>query len=324
MQCRPIDRLPEGPQWEYELKFDGYRALALKADRRVRLLSRNERDFAALFPALVRSLGRLPQETIIDGEIVALNASGQPSFNLLQNYQAPAQVVVFYVFDLLMLSGRNLMNTPLQERRQLLQKRVMRRLREPIRFSETLDAPAARVLDAVRSLGLEGVIAKRRSSLYEAGRRSGTWVKFRVNQGQEFVIGGYTPSGRNFDTILIGYYRDKRLIYVARVRNGFVPAARDALFRLFAGLRTDRCPFANLPESRKGRWGEGLTAADMEKCRWLRPQLVARIEFTEWTPADHLRHPRFAGLREDKKPREVRREQPMVSQEPGRARKRQT
>jgi bifunctional non-homologous end joining protein LigD len=311
MQCRSVDWLPEGPDWEYELKFDGYRALALKTGGRVQLESRNQRDFAPLFPALVRALERLPQETVIDGEIVALNAAGQPSFNLLQNYQAPAQMIVFYAFDLLMLNGQSQVDRLLEERRELLQRRVLRHLREPIRFSETLNAPANWVLEAVRALGLEGVIAKRRKSAYEAGRRSGAWVKLRVNQGEELVIGGYTPSGRNFDTIVVGYYEGDQLIYVARVRNGFVPASRQALFRRFAGLQIETCPFANLPEPNKGRWGEGLTAAGMEKCHWLRPQLVAQIEFAEWTPAGHLRHARFVGWHDDKNAREVVRETPI-------------
>lgn len=319
MQCRSVDRLPEGPEWEYELKFDGYRALAIKAGRRVMLMSRNERDFAPLFPAIVRALDKLPQETIVDGEIVALNAQGRPSFNLLQNYQTAAQPIVYYAFDLLMLGGKSVTDRPLEERREMLRDRVMRRLEEPIRFSETLDAPADRVLEAVRSLQLEGVIAKRRDSIYETGRRPGAWVKFKINQGQELVIGGYTPTGRNFDAILVGYYDGDRLIYVARVRNGFVPASRQALFNRFVGLETEVCPFANLPETAKGRWGEGLTRADMEKCLWLRPQLVARIEFGEWTGANHLRHARFAGLREDKAAREVRRETPAAIQ-PNRSR----
>jgi bifunctional non-homologous end joining protein LigD len=171
----------------------------------------------------------------------------------------------------------------------------------------------------VRSLGLEGVIAKRRDSAYEAGRRPRTWVKFKVQQGQELVIGGYTPSGGNFDAVLVGYYEGDRLIYVARVRNGFVPASRQALFNRFAGLHSEACSFANLPEAQKGRWGEGLTAADMEQCRWLRPELVAQIEFVEWTAAEHLRHARFVGLREDKDPREVRRERPAAAQQLGRS-----
>ena len=323
MQCRSVDRLPEGPDWEYELKFDGYRALAIKTGRRVLLMSRNERDFAPLFPAIVRAFDKLPQETIIDGEIVALNAQGQPSFNLLQNYQTAAQPIVFYAFDLLMLGGGSVTDRPLDERRELLRNRVIRRLGDPIRFSETLDAPADRVTEAIRSLGWEGIVAKRRGGVDEAGRRSGAWVKFKVNRGQELVIGGYTPSGRNFDAILVGYYDDDRLIYVARVRNGFVPASRQALFDRFAGLELDSCPFANLPEPGKGRWGEGLTQADMERCCWLRPQLVAQIEFAEWTPANHLRHARFAGLREDKAAREVRRESPIAAQQPSHSRRRQ-
>jgi DNA ligase D-like protein (predicted ligase) len=308
MRCRSVDRLPEGSEWEYELKFDGYRALAFKTGRRVWLMSRNERDFAPLFPAVVRALEKLPQATIIDGEIVALNTAGQPSFNLLQNYQTRAQTIVFYAFDLLMLSGQTVMDRPLEERRDLLQRRIMRRLREPIRFSETLNAPADRVLEAVRSLGLEGVIAKHRRSTYAAGRTPGTWVKFRVNQGQEFVIGGYTPSGRNFDAILVGYYEGNQLIYVASVRNGFIPALREALFHFFVELEIDTCPFANLPESHKRRWGEGLTTADMAERRWLKPELVAQIEYVEWTEANHLRHSRFVGLRDDKDPKDVRRE----------------
>jgi len=126
--------------------------------------------------------------------------------------------------------------------------------------------------------------------------------------GQEFVIGGYTPSPRNFDAVLVGYFERAKLMFAARVRNGFVPTLRATVFRKFKSLETRKCPFANLPESEKGRWGEGLTAADMEKCVWLKPKLVAAIEYAEWTPANHLRHSRFVALRDDKDPRQVVRE----------------
>ena len=122
------------------------------------------------------------------------------------------------------------------------------------------------------------------------------------------VIGGYTPSPTNFDSVLVGYFEGNKLMFAARVRNGFVPALRAAVFRKFKGLESRKCPFANLPESEKGRWGEGLTAADMEKCVWLKPKLVAAIEYAEWTPANHLRHSRFVALRDDKDPRKVTRE----------------
>lgn len=131
----------------------------------------------------------------------------------------------------------------------------------------------------------------------------------RVNQGQEFVIGGYTPTDRNFDALIFGYYEGDQLIYVARTRNGFSPASREQLFRRFKGLEIVRCPFANLPEPRGGRWGQGLTAAKMEECRWLRPTLVGQFEFLEWTPDNHLRHARFMGLRDARNPLDVQREE---------------
>jgi ATP-dependent DNA ligase len=121
----------------------------------------------------------------------------------------------------------------------------------------------------------------------------------RVLQSQDFVIGGYTPGGRNFDGILVGNYKGRKLIYAAKVHGGFTPALRNALFTRFHALETDRCPFKNLPESRRGRWGEGLTVEQMVKCRWLKPELIAKIEYLEWTAAEHLRHPLFAGIVEN-------------------------
>ena len=130
----------------------------------------------------------------------------------------------------------------------------------------------------------------------------------RVNEGQEFVIGGYTVGGGAFDALVFGHYEGKELIYVARTRNGFTPSLRESLIRKFRPLEIKDCPFTNLPEARSGRWGQGLTAAKMKDCRWLKPVLVGQFEFLEWTPDNHLRHSRFVGLREDKKARDVVRE----------------
>jgi len=130
----------------------------------------------------------------------------------------------------------------------------------------------------------------------------------RINQGQEFVIGGYTPSVRNFDALIFGYYQGDKLLYAARTRNGFTPASRAELYRRFRSLEVPECPFVNLPELRGGRWGQGLTAEKMKGCRWLKPVLVGQFEFVEWTPDAHLRHSRFVTHREDKDPKEVRRE----------------
>jgi ATP-dependent DNA ligase len=130
----------------------------------------------------------------------------------------------------------------------------------------------------------------------------------RMNHGQEFVIAGYTPSAKNFDALVIGYYDSGKLIYAARTRNGFTPASRLELFKKIKPLEIETCPFTNLPEKKAGRWGAGLTAAKMQECRWLKPALVGQFEFVEWTSDDHLRHSRFIALRYDKKPRSVARE----------------
>lgn len=163
-------------------------------------------------------------------------------------------------------------------------------------------------MNAVKAHGFEGIVAKRLDSPYEAGRRSGAWLKMRVNQGQEFVIGGYTSSPRNFDALIFGYYQGGRLLCAARTRNGFTAAIRAQLYRRFRALEVPECPFANLPELKSGRWGQGLTAEKMKLCHWLKPVLVGEFEFVEWTPDDHLRHARFIGLRDDKDPKRVCRE----------------
>lgn len=296
--------LPEGNNWRYELKLDGYRAIAFKSRGRVSLRSRNDKDFSGNYPAIARALSGMPDETIIDGEVVALDESGRPSFNALQNYGSSRQPVLYYVFDVLMLSGRELLRTPLERRRQILEEDILPALVEPVRYAPFLDAPLSDLIRSVKAQGLEGIVAKRADSFYEPGLRSGAWQKMRVNQSQEFVIGGYTV-GNPFDALVFGYYDGKDLIYAARTRNGFTPASRAALFRRMRGHEIAECPFVNLPEKRSGRWGQGLTKEKMKDCRWLKPVLVGQFEFLEWTEDNHLRHSRFVGLREDKSPRDV-------------------
>jgi bifunctional non-homologous end joining protein LigD len=302
------DKLPEGDDWQYELKLDGYRAIAFKSGGEVHLRSRNDNEFDRRYPAIVKALSRMPDETVLDGEVVALDAGGRPSFNALQNFGSSQTPILYYVFDLLILAGKDLMADPLSRRRELLQTHILPKLTEPIRESPKLEASLRDLIQSVKAQGLEGIVAKRLDSRYEPGQRSGAWQKMRVNQGQEFVIGGYTPSPKNFDALIFGYYEGKKLMYVARTRNGFTPASREKLFRQFKGLEIDQCPFVNLPESKSGRWGQAVTAEKMKECRWLRPTLVGQFEFVEWTPDDHLRHSRFMGLRDDKKPPEVRRD----------------
>ena len=200
------------------------------------------------------------------------------------------------------------MGDRLMKRRELIEQHVLPMLAEPIRYSPILDAALTALIRSVKEQGLEGLVAKRRDSRYEPGQRSGAWQKMRVNQGQELVIAGYTPSPKNFDALVIGYYEGDRLMYAARTRNGFTPASRAELFKKIKPLEVKECPFANLPEKKAGRWGAGLTSAKMAECRWLKPQLVGRFEFVEWTEDAHLRHSRFVALRDDKRAAEVKRE----------------
>lgn len=302
------ESLPVGKDWMYELKLDGYRAIGFKAAGTVQLRSRNDNDFTVRYPAIAKVLGNLSDQTVVDGEVVALDEEGRPSFNLLQNYGSSAIALHYYLFDLLVLAGKDLRGDPLSVRRALLEEKVLPKLGEPVRYSVELKASLADLIASVKAQGLEGLVAKKRSSLYEAGQRSGSWQKMRINRGQEFVIGGYTVSERNFDALIFGLYENGGLQYVARTRNGFTPALREQLFKTFRPLQTEKCPFVNLPEKRAGRWGQGLTATKMKDCRWLKPKLVGQFEFTEWTPDDHLRHSRFVGLRHDKAPTEVVRE----------------
>lgn len=289
--------LPEAQTWSYELKLDGYRAIAFKTEGRTQLRSRNNKDFGRKFPVIVAALAALPDETVIDGEVVALDESGRPSFNLLQNYGTSDLPVFYYVFDMPVLCGRDLMSQCLAKRRGLLRRHILSKLKNPIRESLQLNAAVAAVINTVRRQGLEGVVAKDLNSPYEPGRRSGAWQKMRINKRQEFVIGGYTPGPKTFDALIFGYYEDGKLLYAGRTRNGFTPMLKAQLQKQFPALEVSECPFANLPEEKSGHWALGLTAEKMKECRWLKPRLVGKFEYVEWTPDNHLRHSRFVALR---------------------------
>ncbi len=304
MECAPVTKLLDGQGWVYEIKFDGYRAIAVKSGRVVNLFSRQHKSFNHQYPHLVEALGELPEGTVVDGEVVALDDSGRPNFNMLAQFRSGASRIHYFIFDLLVCNDRDLTKLSLSERRETM-KSVLR-LRSPrVRIAEQFEVTASDMLAAVRQQQLEGVIAKRKDSLYEAGRRTGAWVKCRANRGQELVIGGYIPGPHGLDSLIVGYYQGKDLIYVARVRNGFVPASRRQVFERIRHLVSPTMPFANLPDTHKSRWGDELTAEKMKKCVWLRPEAVAQIEFLEWTAGDRLRHSQFVRLRADKNPRDV-------------------
>jgi bifunctional non-homologous end joining protein LigD len=307
MLCEGAERPPEGREWRYELKLDGYRAIGRKAGRSSQLWSRNQKDFARRFPAIVKAIAELPDDTVLDGEIVALDKNGRPSFDLLQGFGPQAPLTVLYAFDLLMFRGKDVRSWPLEERRGQLRE-IAEQLPDAIRYSETFNVPLPDLMSEVRRHHLEGIVAKRAGSQYRSGERCGDWLKWRANRGQEFVIGGYLPSGDMVDSILVGYFKGRDLMYAGRIRAGIPTEFRRVLLPHFEELQIARCPFCNLPDRTEGRWGEGVTAAKMVFCRWLDPFIVARIEFLEWTPEGRLRHPRFAGIRSDKNARDVFRE----------------
>jgi DNA ligase D-like protein (predicted ligase) len=308
MDCLSASKLPEGLEWLWEIKLDGYRALAVKSGTGVTLFSRRRKSLNRQFPYIVEALADLPAGTVVDGEVVAIDDSGRPNFNLLQHFRADASRIQYYIFDLLCWKNRDLTRVPLVERRALLKSVVVIREKR-IRIADFFEAAPKDLLAAVREQGLEGIIGKQKDSHYQPGKRSGAWIKHRVNRGQEFVIGGYFPGPHGFDSLIVGYYDGDELTYVARTRNGFVPASRRQVFSKLKHLVTSTCPFVNLPETRRSRFGEELNAEKMKKAVWLRPEAVAQIEFLEWTEADRLRHSNFVGLREDKNPRSVVKEQ---------------
>ena len=205
------DSLPDGEGWVHELKVDGYRAIAFKTGGTLHLRSRNNNDFGLRYPAVVNGLARLPDETVIDGEVVAFDEEGRPSFNALQNYGTGAAPVVFYVFDLLVLAGRDQRGEILDTRRALLEKKVLPKLTDPVRYLAPLNAPLPDLIASVKAQGFEGLVAKRRNSKYESGLRKGECKKMRVNRGQEFVIGGYTMGTKTLDAVVFGYYEGDKL-----------------------------------------------------------------------------------------------------------------
>ncbi|HWP24665.1 MAG TPA: non-homologous end-joining DNA ligase [Candidatus Binatia bacterium] len=305
MLAASVSQLPQNTsQWTYEMKLDGYRCLAGKDSRGVRLWSRRGHLFNEDFPAIAQACARLPDETLLDGEVVALDAEGRPSFNLLQHQRSRARAIRFYAFDILVYRGRSLLGLALAERRRLL-SRALRGASADIQLSASFEAEPADLIRTAKEFGFEGIIAKRQRSLYKPGKRTDDWVKYKINRSQELVVGGYTP-GHPFDALLVGYHEGEKLYFAAKVRNGFVQRVRREVFQKLKPLVTDKCPFANLPEKRRTPWA--LTRAEMKNCVWVEPRLVAQIQFTEWTPDGHLRGPSFAGLREDKDPREVTRE----------------
>lgn len=285
--------VPAGPQWTFEEKYDGIRALAYRQHGRVRLWSRNELDLTAGFPDVADAVARLPgDDLVLDGELVMFDAKGVSRFQLLQRRGSGGQAI-YVAFDLLELDGKALLRRPLRERRTALEGLGLDR--GAIRLARRMgkDGTAAYATAAKKSW--EGIIAKDESSVYEPGVRSRAWLKVKVRKESEFVIGGYTaPAGsrRHLGALLVGLYDGDDLRYVGKVGSGYTGESLADLAKRLAPLRTATSPFTDAPR--------------MKDATWTRPRLVAQLAFAEWTADDKLRQPVFLGLRRDKAPRECR------------------
>ena len=299
--------LPVGPAWSYEVKWDGYRALIDKHGSRVAVYSRRSADLTKTYPSVASAARTIhARDAVLDGEIVALDSEGRPSFQALQHRSTPGQFsIAYYAFDILSRDGVDLTREPLEVRRRHLHEVVHG---ADILLSEPLPGSPGQIVETIRGFGLEGVIAKKIDSPYEPGRRSGAWTKVKFARRQEFVIGGFRPNGSSVDALVVGYYDGRSLMAAGKVRAGLTPLLRRQLFETLAPLEAAACPFANLPSSKKSHWGEGITAEDMLTLTWVKPTRVAEIEFTEWTAGGSLRHAAFVALRTDKRARDVRRE----------------
>jgi bifunctional non-homologous end joining protein LigD len=304
----------QADEWAFEMKWDGVRAVVYVDHGRARVLTRNDRDVTGTYPeltAMAATLGR--QQLVLDGEIVAFDAGGRPDFGVLQqrmHVTSPSVVEAlvanvpasFLAFDLMHLGGGSLLRLPYADRRELLERLELAGPRWATPPAFVGDGAAA--LTASQAQGLEGVVAKRRSSAYLPGARSRDWVKVKNIRTQEVVVGGWRPGAGNRDgtigSLLVGIPTTNgggRLAYAGHVGTGFTVAVLAQLLGLLTTLRADESPFE-----------AGLPLADARDAVWVRPQVVGEVAFTEWTKDGRLRHPTWRGLRPDKQSTDVTRE----------------
>jgi bifunctional non-homologous end joining protein LigD len=297
------DELPSGDEWLFEVKWDGYRALGYVREGSVRLVSRNGNDLTQRFPQVSRTLAQAVRSPVcvVDGEVCALDENGRPSFSAMQQGK-PGTPIVYAVFDLLELDGCPVVDLPLTERREHLEK-LLDTSDRTIQLSAAFDDGNA-LYDAAVEQRLEGVMAKKRGSRYAEGRRTRDWLKIKTHGRQEFVICGYTRGqGRRegrFGALVLGTYRDGELVWVGNCGTGFSDSVIDDLLAKLEPLRRDTVPFREVPKMPKVRKGDVV---------WVEPKRVCEVSFVEWTHDGHLRAPSFEGLREDKPATDVVREQ---------------
>lgn len=301
-----VDKPFEEPGWIFEIKWDGYRAVSFLGNNKVRITSRNQKSFDEKFYPVHEALGRWNIPAVVDGEIVVVNERGVSDFGALQNWRSEADGVLrYYLFDILWYGGRDLTFLPLTERRAVLQA-VMPAEESMIQFSENFDVSAGEFLEAARKLGLEGIMAKRKDSIYHSGERSREWLKIKAARRQEVVIGGYTRNAgtaKPFSSLLVGVFDKGDLVYSGKIGTGFNQQMQTEMLKQFRPLVVKSSPFTISPDLDKpSRFRPDPPHASAV---WLKPELVCEVSYTERTRDGVMRHPSFKGMREDKDARDV-------------------
>ena len=284
----------DGDQWLFEIKWDGYRAVAYADGEHVEILSRNLLPFTEKFSPVMKALQTLGLQAVLDGEIVAVDEKGLAVFQSLQNWQNTPVHLLYYVFDLVWLNGRDITHLPLLERKKLLRELIPQD-DEVIKYSDHVVDKGKDFFDAAVKQGLEGIMAKKCDSIYEPGTRTDAWLKVKVSWRQEVVIAGYTKprnTRQYFGSLLLGIYDGDELVYIGHTGSGFNTKSLEAIHKKLQPLVTDDCPFEKCP---KGNM----------PVTWVKPKLVCEIKFSEWTKDRMARHPIFMGLRADKKAKDV-------------------
>lgn len=293
-----VDKPFDDSAWIYEIKWDGYRAIAELNDTKVKFYSRNGLSFNDKFPSIVEHLKHLKLKGIFDGEVVYLDEKGRPNFQSLQNIlqeKATSSNLYYYLFDILYLGDKDLRGLPLVERKQILASLLKSSSKTPIRYCEHIENKGIEFFQSCVKLGLEGIIAKKKESLYLEGKRTYEWLKIKAHLRQEAIICGYTvPKGsrKNFGALLLGVYEGKNLRFIGHVGGGFTDKRLVEVKKLLDPLVQKECPFKEKPKTNM-------------PVTWVKPHYLCEVSFSEWTQEGIMRQPIFVGLREDKEPKEV-------------------
>nr|WP_121272165.1 DNA ligase D [Pedobacter schmidteae] len=295
-----VDKPFDSDEWLYEIKWDGYRAIAFMNKDKLALQSRNNKSFNEKFYPIYKALQKLKLNAVLDGEIVVAEENGRGNFGDLQNWRSEADgELLYYVFDILWYNGQDLKSLPLEARKAILQQVLP--TDDVITISKDFDTSGIEFLKAAKKMGLEGIMAKRKNSKYISKKRTGDWLKIKANKRQEVIIGGYTRNDdtkKQFSSLLVGVYEDKKLIYTGKVGTGFNDKVQIAMMRQFTPLVVDKSPFNQVPDVNKpSRFRPNPPHATVI---WLKPQLICEVSFTEMTNDGVMRHPSFEGMRDDK------------------------